>query len=128
LLSAAIAADHPETDRGRSAVLTPVSVTPPGERAWTTTILGTLVIVVLLTLLVACANVTNLLLGLSTSRRHEMLVRARSAPRLQLVMPPLRESLCLGLVSGVWATAPRDRADEASTFQIHSAVSCPLRS
>ena len=120
LLSAAIAADHPETDRGRSAVLTPVSVTPPGERAWTTTILGSLVIVVLLTLLVACANVTNLLLGLSTSRRHEMLVRAAlGASRLQLVMPPLRESLCLGLVSGVvgygaaWIVLTK-----LSTFQI----------
>ena len=62
--------------------------------------LGGLVLVVLLTLIVACANVTNLLLGLSTSRRHEMLVRAAlGASRVQLVVPLLRESLLLGLVA-----------------------------
>ena len=88
LVAAAIARDHPETDTGRSAVLTPLSVTPPGERGWTSKILGALVLIVLLTLVVACANVTNLLLGLSTSRRHEMLVRAAlGASRLQLVLP-----------------------------------------
>src|SRR6185503_17267285 len=62
---------------------------------------GGLGVIVLLALIVACANVTNLLLGLATARRHEMLVRAAlGASRLQLVMPLLRESLLLGAVSG----------------------------
>ena len=52
-------------------------------------------------LIVACANVTNLLLGLATARRHQMLVRAAlGASRLQLIAPLLRESLLLGSVSG----------------------------
>ena len=58
------------------------------------------VLVVLLTLIIACANVTNLLLALNTTRRHEMLVRAAlGASRVQLVAPMLRESVQLCLVS-----------------------------
>ena len=56
----------------------------------------------LLSLVVACANVVNLLLGLAGSRRHEMIVRAAlGASRLQLVAPLLRESLMVGVVSGL---------------------------
>jgi predicted permease len=102
LVSSGIERDHPVTDKGRSAVLTAVTVTPPGDRGWMSMILGGLVLVVLLTLIIACANVTNLLLGLSTSRRHEMLVRAAlGASRVQLVAPMLRESVLLALVSCV---------------------------
>jgi predicted permease len=100
LVASQIERDYPERDKGRSATLTAVTVTPAGDRGWVSSILGGLVLIVLLTLVVACANVTNLLLGLSTSRRHEMLVRAAlGASRLQLVVPLLRESLLLGLVA-----------------------------
>src|SRR5439155_11235750 len=54
LVAAAIERDHLDTDRGRSAVLTPVSVTPPGDRGWASLILGALLLIVLLTLVVAC--------------------------------------------------------------------------
>jgi predicted permease len=92
--------DHPGLEKSRSATLTTVTVTPAGDRSWVSMIVGGLVLIVLLTLIVACANVTNLLLGLSTSRRHEMLVRAAlGASRVQLVVPLLRESLVLGLVA-----------------------------
>ena len=102
LIAAALAHDHPGTNKDHFAVLTPLSVTPPGDRGWAAMILGALVLIVLLTLVVACANVTNLLLGLATSRRHEMLVRATlGASRLQLVLPLVRESAVLGLVSGI---------------------------
>jgi predicted permease len=102
LLSSRIARDHPETDTGRSALLTATPVVPAGDRAWISLLSGSLVLVVLLVLIVAGANVTNLLLGLSTARRHEMLVRsALGASRLQLAVPLLRESTGLALASGL---------------------------
>ena len=112
LIASSIAQDHPATNKDHSAVLTPLSVTPPGERGWASMILGALVLIVFLTLVVACANVTNLLLGLSTSRRHEMLVRATlGASRLQLVMP-----LCARAPS--WASSRARR--------VHRGVDGPL--
>jgi predicted permease len=101
LLSSRIEQDYPETDKGRSAILTATTVVPAGDRVWVSLLSGCLFIIVLLILIVACANVTNLLLGLSTSRRHEMLVRAAlGASRLQLAVPLLRESSLLSLISG----------------------------
>ena len=102
LVAAGLAREHADTEKDRTAALTPVSVTPPGDRPWAVTILSGLMLVVSLTLIVACANVTNLLLGLAASRRHEMLVRAAlGASRIQLVMPLVREAAMLGLVSGL---------------------------
>jgi predicted permease len=102
LIAAGLARERPDTEKDHSAAITPVSVTPPGDRAWATTVLSGLMLVVTLTLVVACANVTNLLLGLAASRRHEMLVRAAlGASRLQLVMPLVREAATLGVVSGL---------------------------
>jgi len=99
-VSTAIARDHPATDNGRVALLTRLTVTPPGDRGWMSLLLGGLLLVVLLTLVVACANVTNLLLGLAASRRHDMLVRAAiGASRLQLIVPLVREGIALCLLS-----------------------------
>src|SRR5262249_38330605 len=75
-IAAAIESDYPSINSGKSALLTPLSVTPAGDRPWMAMILGSLLLIVLLTLMVACTNVTNLLLSLSTTRRHEMMVRA----------------------------------------------------
>src|SRR5262249_19707581 len=69
-------------------------------RRWAATVLGSLLLIVLLTLMVAGANVVNLLLGLAASRRHEMLVRAAlGASRIQIVVPMVREAVLLVLVS-----------------------------
>ena len=99
-IAAGIAHEYPAVSRDHTAILTAATVTPPGERAWARTVLGSLLLIVLLTLIVAGANVVNLLLGLASSRRHEMLVRAAlGASRIQIVVPMVREAVLLVLIS-----------------------------
>ena len=95
-IAARIAHDFPAISGDHTAGLTAVTITPPGDRAWMGMVVGSLLLFVLLILVVAGANVVNLLLGLSASRRHEMLVRAAlGASRLQIVVPLLREAVIL---------------------------------
>ena len=100
-LSEQIAAEYPKTDAGRRAFLTPTTIIPAPNRSSAAPIVGVIVVIASLTLIAACTNVTNLLLGLAMARRHEMLVRvALGATRVQLMVPLLREGLLLGTIAG----------------------------
>jgi len=99
-IATAVAHEYPAVSRDHTAIVTAATVTPPGERVWAATVLGSLLLIVLLILIVAGTNVVNLLLGLASSRRHEMLVRAAlGASGIQIVVPMVREAVLLVLFS-----------------------------
>jgi predicted permease len=91
---------YPATNRGRGVRLYPLWQTPFNNAR---TMLPTLSIalgVVVLVLLIACANVSNLLLVRAFGRRHEMTVRlAVGAGRGRLVKQLLTEGLILTTIS-----------------------------
>lgn len=69
-------AAYPLTNRGRSVQLWPLWATPFNNAGTLLPTLSIMLLVVVCVLLIACANVGNLLLVRSFSRRHELTVRA----------------------------------------------------
>jgi predicted permease len=104
---------YPATDKGNGFYLDLAGSLPPRDKSTILLFLAALSIVVLLVLCIACANVANLLLAHTATRRREMAVRiALGATRGQLLRQMLLESIILALGGGIvgtmlsrWATS-----------------------
>src|SRR5713101_3905920 len=95
-ISGRLAAEYPATNRGRSIRLWPLWQTPFNNAGTLLPTLEIMLAVVVFVLLIACANVGNLLLVKSFARRHEMTVRlAIGAGRGRLVKQLFTEGLIL---------------------------------
>jgi len=92
--------DYPATNRGRSIKLWPLWQTPFNNAGTLLPTLGTMLVVVVFVLLIACANVGNLLLVRSFARRHEITVRvAVGAGRRRLLQQLFMEGLVLSALA-----------------------------
>ena len=97
-ISGRLAAEYPATNRGRSIRLWPLWQTPFNNAGALLPTLEIMLAVVVFVLLIACANVGNLLLVRSFARRHEMSVRlAIGAGQARLWKQLLTEGLVLSL-------------------------------
>src|SRR6266581_1557763 len=97
-VAARLESAYPDTNRGRGIRLWPLWQTPFNNAGTLLPTLEIMLTVVVFVLLIACANVGNLLLVRSFARRHEMTVRlAIGAGRGRLFKQLLTEGLILSV-------------------------------
>src|SRR6202011_4227374 len=98
--------DFPETNRGHGIEIFPLWKTPFNAAGGISTTLGITAAVVFFVLLIACANVSNLLLARSLLRRHEMTMRlALGAGRGRLIKQLVTEGLLLSIIAAAGGIA-----------------------
>src|SRR5438105_3508787 len=98
--------DYPETNRGHDLSLSPLWRTPFNQAGNMTSTLAITMAVVFFVLLIACANVSNLLLARSLLRRHEITMRlALGAGRSRLIKQLFTEGFLLALIAAVGGVA-----------------------
>ena len=99
-------ADYPATNRGRGIKLLPLWLTPFNKAREMLPTLEITAVVVLCVLLIACANVSNLMLVRSFARRQEMTVRlSLGCGRRRLVRQLLTEGLILSVLAAAGGIA-----------------------
>ena len=94
--------EHPQFNEGRRLRILHTWEAPFGAGTVLTPLLAVLSVLVALVLVIACANVANLLLSKAVSRRREVAVRlSLGASRMRLVRQLLTESLMLAFIAGL---------------------------
>lgn len=132
-LAGQLASAYPKEDQGHSAIVTRATILPPDAIPTVELLTAILLGLVTLVLLIACANVANLLLAVAVGRRQEAAIKlALGAPRGRLIREFLLESTILcsasGLIGyGIAAAILNRFSDFSLTLPMLGSISVGLR-